>query len=205
MRVAPARTGIFNAVLLLSLTAAMPSAPAAVITNGCANVNVSCTFVELLGGATIQTNDLVFGDFSPIHVLGFGYARIPDLRNIVVYGLDDGGLDPGPGLLFDLGGQWNLGPRGLIDYETSFTVTSFGNVIKDSSLDLGAGTSRAARTRRPARRISCSSMPAGQRFTSWSQTFGRRGLLPTIDRGGVRPTRSAVRAVEFPRLGRRFR
>ncbi|MCB1021302.1 MAG: PEP-CTERM sorting domain-containing protein [Acidobacteria bacterium] len=122
------------------MTAAAPLGRSSVITTGCANVNISCTFAELLTGATIQTNDLVFSGFTRIHILGFGYAQIPDLRNIIVYGLDNGGLDPGPGLLFDLGGQWDLGPRGLIDYETTFGVTSIGNVIKDSSVDLGPNT-----------------------------------------------------------------
>ena len=129
----------FAASIVLLALSPIPS-KAVVITSGCANVNASCTLTELILGGTIQTNSLVFSSFAPIRVLGFGGARFPNINNVVVTGLDDGGLDPGPGLLFDLQGQWNVFGPGLIDFETSFTVTSLANPIKDSSIDLGPGT-----------------------------------------------------------------
>ena len=42
--------------------AALPAA-ATVTTVGCANVNVSCTLAELVGGSTIQVDDKLFNSF----------------------------------------------------------------------------------------------------------------------------------------------
>jgi len=128
-----------SAILALILLAA--SAPAAVITTGCANANVSCTLLELMQGGTIQTNSLLFGDFTPYSVLGFRGAPFPNVSNIDVFGLDDGGFDPGPGLLFVLNGQWDVSGDGLIDFETTFNVSTAANLIKDSSVELDPSTS----------------------------------------------------------------
>jgi hypothetical protein len=126
--------------LLIAALFLLPAfAPAAVITTGCANTNVSCTLLELTQGATIQTNSLVFGDFTRYRLLGFQGALYPNISNIDVYGLDDGGLDPGPGLLFDLNGQWDVSGIGLIDIATTFNVSTAANPIKDSSVELGPG------------------------------------------------------------------
>lgn len=128
------------ASLLAALILLPASAPAAVITTGCANTNVSCTLLELIQGGSIQTNTVVFTDFTPINVLGFRGAPFPNVSNIDVFGLDDGGLDPGPGLLFVLNGQWDVFGDGLIDFETTYNIATAANPIKDSSLELGPAT-----------------------------------------------------------------
>ena len=140
MLLAHARAAICSLAAAILLAGAQP-ANATVITTGCANVNVGCSLLELLTGGTIQTNELVFSAFTPINVLGFGYAQYPNIANVYVYGLDDGGLDPGPGLLFDLNGQWDVTGQGLIDFETTFNVATVGNQIKDSSVILDPSTS----------------------------------------------------------------
>ena len=137
---AHARAAMRIVAAAVFLTGASP-ASAAVITTGCANTNVSCTFLELMAGGSIQTNELVFSGFTKYTILGFQFAQFPNVANIHVYGLDDGGLDPGPGLLFDLNGQWNVTGQGIIDFETTFNVSTVGSLIKDSSVILDPSTS----------------------------------------------------------------
>ena len=110
---------------------------AGVITSGCVGAT-SCTFLELLTGGSIQAGDLVFSGFSNFANQGIT-TKLPDLTQIIVTGVDDGGLDPGPGLVFSLNGQFSVTAGQGMDLLTTFLVgpaSSGSNQIKDSSITL---------------------------------------------------------------------
>ena len=137
----------FRSVGLLAVLISIgliPSANAAVMTTGCAGAT-SCTLLELMTGGSIQAGDLVFSDFSPWLVSDYGAVNE---TNVIVTGLDDGSLDPGPGLLFTLNGEFDvnsiMNPAGL-DLTMTFLVgppdpplNPPSNLIKDSSISLVA-------------------------------------------------------------------
>ncbi|MCB9386117.1 MAG: PEP-CTERM sorting domain-containing protein [Bryobacterales bacterium] len=124
---------------------------ASIVLTGCANSGY-CTYSELLQGGTIQTNDLIFTDFTRFVTLpGAQTNRSPNTNLIQVSGLDDGGLDPGPGLLFTLNGQFDVTTGFYMDLISSFIVWSTPTSpysIKDSTITLNVvsanGTESAA-------------------------------------------------------------
>ncbi len=135
--------GLLVGLLVVTL---VPHAGAAVMTTNCDNTDgtENCTLFELMmEGGEIQAGDLVFSDFVP-----WTDPFNVNESNILVTGVDDGSRDPGPGLHFDLNGEFgsvdNDDARN-IDLTTVFTVGPAGpdsNLIKDSTLILliGAAT-----------------------------------------------------------------
>ncbi|MEZ5364947.1 MAG: PEP-CTERM sorting domain-containing protein [Bryobacterales bacterium] len=125
-------------VALCAALLAPAQSNATVILTGCANPGY-CTFTELLQpGASIQANDLIFSNFTRF-VNGGQTNRLPNTNNILVSGLDDGGLDPGPGLLFSLNGQFDVTNGFFMDLLTSFYVASALTSpydIKDSTITM---------------------------------------------------------------------
>jgi hypothetical protein len=97
----------------------------------------------LLNGGTITAGDKVFDQFSVVsYAAGDGRAFDPD--NIDVTALNDGGNDPGPGLLFTVtGGEMTVAGDGIynfVDLLFGFHVTAAaGFKIKDNSLQLNGG------------------------------------------------------------------
>ncbi len=133
---------VLSAILIFPL-----QIEAGVITSGCGG-GASCTFLQLLQGGTIQAGDLLFSGFTPFQQNGTTNKN-PNVALITVTGLDDGGLDPGPGLFFNLNGQFSVTTGQFIDLFTTFLVGPAlidSNQIKDSSITLttvsavGAGT-----------------------------------------------------------------
>ena len=139
--------------LALIAVALLPRAHSAILSStNCSNPNGpgSCTLAELMNTTpltptSIQAGDLIFSDFTPWSNPQQGF--LVNATQIVVTGVDPMNLDPGPGLHFDLGGQFGSvsSPAGKnIDVITSFTVGPAGpasNLIKDSSLILVFGAS----------------------------------------------------------------
>ena len=130
------RSAAMGAVLLM--VSFLPQhADAAVITTGCGG-GTSCTFLQLLTGGTIQAGDLVFSGFTNFTNQSSTNV-IPNVSLITVTGLDDGGLDPGPGLRFTLNGQFSVAFGQSMDLMTTFSVgpaSPNSNQIKDSSITL---------------------------------------------------------------------
>ena len=124
---------------------ARASAQAVVITNGCVG-GTSCTLFELMQGGSIQAGDLLFSQFSPWNDLAQG--AFVDESLIIVTGLDDGSLDPGPGLRFELNGEFDVTSLSVpsnLDLVMTFLVgpptpplNPPSNLIKDSSISLVA-------------------------------------------------------------------
>jgi hypothetical protein len=98
---------------------------------------------DLLGGASITAGDKVFDQWRVIFEDYSDPTLTIDPDNIDVTALNDGGLDPGPGLEFSiLGGAMNVTGDDLyayLDYMFGFRVTSLGSPIKDNSLELQSG------------------------------------------------------------------
>ena len=99
---------------------------------------------SLLGGASITAGDKVF-DHWALNFYGASDGRTFNADNIDVTPLNDGGMDPGPGLHFSvLNGEFNVTGDGLYAYlDTSFgfriSVLDPGKLIKDNSLILTDG------------------------------------------------------------------
>lgn len=110
---------------------------AAVITTGCAAAT-SCTLDELFGGGTIQANTLLFSNFALI--ASSSTDNLPDPLLMTVTGRDDGGANPGPGLLYDFGTQLTVASGGSQNFLFQFTFTvadTLGRaIIRDHSLEL---------------------------------------------------------------------
>ncbi len=126
------------------------NAQASVLTFGCAvsDVDGSCTLAELIAepdlgvpSPYIIVNDKKFSDwhlFQDSFVLN---APDPDLNQIRVIGRDDGGRDPGPGVLIDLGGQMsvsNATQNTVINIFPAFTIDVLDSefFIKDNMLEI---------------------------------------------------------------------
>jgi hypothetical protein len=111
------------------------------------------SLTDLLGGGSIQVNDKLFDQWEVLFNEGSRYADPTDpfagidpvitavnTDNIEVSGLVDGGLDPGPGLRFDIlndelsvtGDDWYA----TIDFQFGFRVSVLDPLlrIKDNSL-----------------------------------------------------------------------
>jgi hypothetical protein len=97
---------------------------------------------ELLNGGSITAGDKVFDDWRMIYENNSDItAPAFDASNIDVSPLNDGGMDPGPGLAFSVSnGALDVTGDGLfafIDYMFGFRVTAApGNLIKDNSLNI---------------------------------------------------------------------
>jgi hypothetical protein len=95
---------------------------------------------DLLQGQTIQAGDKLFDQFTLRFLEASDPALAPDLSDIDVTALADGGLDPGPGLLFtvldDALTVAGDGTFAFIDLEFSFHVSVLDPVlrIKDNLL-----------------------------------------------------------------------
>ncbi len=100
----------------------------------------------LFAGESITAGDKLFDRWAPVsYVSGDGRALNAD--NIDVSALDDGGMDPGPGLLFRVtGGELTVTGNGgynFVDFAFGFRVTApTGLAIKDNSLALTDGLLR---------------------------------------------------------------
>jgi hypothetical protein len=114
-------------------------------------VIVPITLQDLVDGGSITAGDKVFDQWSYNYdssYLDSNFNVIPiDLTNIQVLPLSDGGMDPGPGLSFnilngalDVTGDGTFDPSGIYtfkDLTLSFHVSTVGNLkIKDNTLTL---------------------------------------------------------------------
>lgn len=114
-------------------------------------VVMGSTLDTLINGGSITAGDKVFDQWTVIQNDSSDLNPI-DLNQILVTPLSDGGMDPGPGLSFDiLGGALDVtggpvnDPFGFgfayKDLMFGFRVSTLGNLkIKDSSLTLGPTT-----------------------------------------------------------------
>ena len=129
--------------LLCLLFLGLNRAHATVITNGCANVNVSCSLTELFNGASIQVGEKLFDQWELIF---FDADGLVDFSQITVSGLDDGGLVPGHGLRYNGNGQLvvnAMGGTNFIDLQFGYDITAFnhhsifGNSLEITAFALG--------------------------------------------------------------------
>lgn len=99
---------------------------------------------ELFEGESITAGDKLFDQWRLIFADYSDETLIVDASKIEVEALNDGGLDPGPGLSFTiLDGAMSVSGDGVyayIDYMFGFRVTSSGLPIKDNSLELTSGS-----------------------------------------------------------------
>jgi hypothetical protein len=114
------------------------TASAVVMTTGCVNVNVSCTLQELFNGGMITVNDKKFLAWN-LEVLQAS-GPLPNFNLIEVVGLDDGGLDPGPGIKFNGNGQLVVEDTDFLDLRFNFGVSASGPFIVDNSLEIVMAT-----------------------------------------------------------------
>lgn len=108
---------------------------------------LTVSFQSLLNGGSITAGDKLFSDFRVIDLTVLGDNILaPDYDLITVTALDDGGLDPGPGLQFDFNGQLqaqgdSFGYSELdLFFGFSVAVLDPGLKIKDVSLALTEGS-----------------------------------------------------------------
>ncbi len=114
------------------------TAHATVVTTGCGGGD-TCTMTQLTAGGTITAGSLRFHSFS---VLADAGNVTVDEGTISLTGLDDAGLDPGPGFRFNSNGELSTSSAEEIIYAFSFSVTDVGgaNTMKDGSLRAGNNT-----------------------------------------------------------------
>ena len=100
---------------------------------------------DLIQGASITAGDKLFDQWTLNFVNTTDPALVPDLGNVNVTPLNDGGNDPGPGLFFDAqaGAEFSVtgdGTLASINLEFGFRVSTLGSeLIKDNSLLLTFG------------------------------------------------------------------
>lgn len=118
-------------------------ASAAVTTTGCALTD-TCTLTELLGGGEFTAGDLRFHSFSQIYIGDGVIDEKIDEGIVSLTGLDNAGLDPGPGFRFNGNGELKTlgGSLPTLGYVFEFDVEHVGgsSVIKDASLTAGTGS-----------------------------------------------------------------
>lgn len=118
-------------------------AGAAVTTTGCALTD-TCTLTELLGGGEFTAGDLRFHSFSQIYNGDGVIDEKIDEGIVSLTGLDNAGLDPGPGFRFNGKGELKTlgGSLPTLGYVFEFDVDHVGgsSVIKDASLTAGTGS-----------------------------------------------------------------
>lgn len=103
---------------------------------------------DLFNGASITAGDKVFDQFTQVSYVASD-GRTLNAANIDVTALNDGGLDPGPGLRFSvLNGELSIAgiaTYSFVDFAFGFRVTAApGFVIKDNSLAITANLASVA-------------------------------------------------------------
>jgi hypothetical protein len=83
-------------------------------------VNISCTLDELFGGGSIQTNDKLFDNWALERNIG---SIEPDLSQIDVVGLDNGGTNSGSGLKYNANGELFVDFFDFIDLAFNYQVS----------------------------------------------------------------------------------
>lgn len=105
---------------------------------------------ELFAGGTITAGDKLFDEWNLVDYSTTVAGRTLDASNIEVFALDDGGMDPGPGLRFVANnGELSVTGDGIyafVDLWFGFRVTVLDSDkwVKDTSLRLTGGSIRAA-------------------------------------------------------------
>ena len=129
----PATRSILIA-LVSPVIALQTVAHAAVVTTGCGG-GATCTMTQLTGGGTITAGSLRFHSFSVLADFGVGV----DESTITLTGLDDMGLDPGPGFRLNSNSELSTAAGEDISYAFSFSVTDVNgsSTMKDGSLSAG--------------------------------------------------------------------
>jgi len=101
---------------------------------------------DLFAGSSITAGDKLFDQWEVMNYTASDPARSFDAANIEVTALNDGGLDPGPGLSFGVsGGELTVTGDGVfafVDLMFGFraSVLDPGLRIKDNSLSITAGS-----------------------------------------------------------------
>jgi len=108
-----------------------------------AGVAQAISLTDLINGGSIQVNDKLFDDWQVLFEDTSDFHAV-NTDNIEVSGLVDGGLDPGPGLQFDiLNNEFFVPGDGIyayIDFQFGFHVSVLDPAykIKDNSLSIGS-------------------------------------------------------------------
>lgn len=132
-----------GAAMLLSPS----SAQASVSTSGCGAPS-SCTLSELFAGGSLTVGTRQFSNWELHSIDPDGV--MPDFSQVVVTGLDDGGLDPGSGIRFSGNGELAVSDENRLDLEIIFRVTDLQPTIRMGgseltiSSDTVAGSARLA-------------------------------------------------------------
>ena len=98
--------------------------------------------LDLVGGATVTAGDKLFDQWNLLFADASDPGLLPNLVDIDVTALNDGGLDPGPGLQFDVqNGALDVTGDGVfafVDVTFSFRVSTTDPrlLIKDNSLTI---------------------------------------------------------------------
>jgi hypothetical protein len=101
---------------------------------------------DLLNGGSITVGDKLFDEWEVLFQDSSEIGRVVDTDNIDVTGLNDGGLDPGPGLHFDIfNNEFMVEGDDIyayLDFMFGFRVTVLDPnlAIKDTSLNLTGGS-----------------------------------------------------------------
>ena len=120
------------------------SALALALTLSVAGSAQATLLTDLFNGQSITAGDKVFDQWSLIFQ-GTSDGHTVNTSNINVTALNDGGMNPGPGLSFSiLNGEFNVTGDGIYaytDFTFGFHVSTLGNLkIKDNSLHLESGS-----------------------------------------------------------------
>ncbi|RLA04173.1 MAG: hypothetical protein DRQ54_09875 [Gammaproteobacteria bacterium] len=83
----------------------------------------TCSLAELFAGGSIVVDTKIFADWELVSIESDGV--VPDYTQILVEGLDDGGLDPGNGLRFSGNGELAISGEDVLELELGFSVTEF--------------------------------------------------------------------------------
>ncbi len=100
---------------------------------------------DLFNGGSIIAGDKLFDNWSQVRYMTSDSTRSLNAANISVTALNDGGMDPGPGLRFSVSnGELNVtgdGIYGFVDLMFGFRVSVLDPTlrIKDNSLEYAAG------------------------------------------------------------------
>ncbi|MBN8450789.1 MAG: PEP-CTERM sorting domain-containing protein [Candidatus Accumulibacter sp.] len=114
----------------------------AVAAGGAQAVDTQTTLTALLNGGTITAGDKLFSDWSRIFFDSSDPARTLNTDNVEVSALNDGGLNPGPGLKFNiLNNEFSVTGNDLyayLDFTFGFKVSVLDpNLrVKDNSLQM---------------------------------------------------------------------
>ena len=105
------------------------------------------SLADLLGGQTITAGDKEFSDWA-VWINDAYPGDLADPGPVVVSSLDDGGLDPGPGLSYAFNGALDLtgvvDDFAYLDFGWSYVVTpADGLLIKDVSMGRAGGCGRS--------------------------------------------------------------